>query len=194
MGGNFRSILLLLLLLLLPIAVQSGDAEFLPMPSKVIATMGEGHVCATHGCSAGDHIAFQTKTETHPTITNCDISTTYTTDANVASMGRCRLAVGVYRIFLSANFTMSAATCYTTAKIYNTTTTFPESGNASSTIEIWLARNDYSLGDSVLTADMGVVSITTPSWIEAIFTLTCSDLTEMDGGHMVIEKIADYTP
>lgn len=174
-----------------------ADIAYLPNTSSVVASLQEIHSCALDGCASGDHLAFfgGSMTQTHPSLTNCDITTAYTTDANVASRGRCRLVPGVYRIFLGLNMTASGSTCSTSIAVYNTTTTFPETSSQQSDIEVWVALNTYNSGTSLMNSDMGIVTITAQSWIEARFVQAeCADIDGMDGGHMVIERIGEYVP
>lgn len=185
-----------LLRYLIPLAASTallvGAYSYTPLHhTKVVASMWltSNHV---GNFSVGDHIKFNGKFETHPGITNCDTTTTYTTTWDVASLGRCRLMPGIYLFSVGANAFMTAATGLVTYQVFNTTGNFLETGSKASEIAILLAHNNFAGNDTMLSRSSGLAIVTTQSWVEVRQADACPDLGMLDRASLVIQRIGDY--
>lgn len=208
--------LLILLLVCVPFlfAGYSFDGNLSP---RVVANMWFT-VNHTEEFGAGDHVKFDTLYETHPAITNCDVTTDYgtcsvTTETtcnieddcpgvetcvvkpwDTPSLGRCDLMPATYMFSLTLNAVTTGATCTATYQVFNTTGNFLETANKASKVSVLLSNNNYAGSNTMVGSDMGIATVTEQSWVEVRLGGACADLGSLDHGNFLIERLKNYAP
>jgi hypothetical protein len=176
-------------------AIDELFAAAVPASAGAVSFMGSvsTQTCATD-CTSSDHVKYDNILyESDTGIIACDVTTTYTTTANVASLGRCQIKVaGTYEFQISHSQEFDGLAPTETAYLYAQDTTnsrsagflrmyIPVTDTGSDDTQI-SAYNDDSRG--FLTFSAGQV----PAWIEASFLL-CTGCADVLDGYFKIEKI-----
>lgn len=145
------------------------------------------------GFASTDHVTFHQSFQTHPSVTNCDVTTTYDSTLDEPSIGRCDLMPGTYRMSLSLNGLFDSAGGMLAAAVFNTTENWGHTASQVSKIQVWMTHYETTaLADTFMSADSGIVVVTNQSWVEArISAISSPDITNFDGGHWSIERLGD---